>query len=259
MVLNQVANGERPRACSPLPPIASYRATRQQLGGARHPDMRDSSLRKLLALFRPRARRNACCSRRGAAAGGTKVGVPHLPHVGQHRAHRRLATSASPAALRQTPAAAGRQLRRLHHPGRARSRSHHRRHHDLGRRRAGQRLASRRARRTYAGASGSVSAGVGVGANALVGGSHRSFALQPLSVSAMSVSFGARRRGADTAQRAVIPDAEYADTTSQTFPGRGAARSGAPLIRDRSSSVSEMIPGSAAQPLRYASSPLTPL
>jgi hypothetical protein len=35
----------------------------------------------------------------------------------------------------------------------------------------------------YAGASGSVSAGVGVGANALVGGSHRSFALQPLSVS----------------------------------------------------------------------------
>ncbi len=36
---------------------------------------------------------------------------------------------------------------------------------------------------TYAGASGSVSAGVGVGANALVGGSHRSIALQPLSVS----------------------------------------------------------------------------
>lgn len=35
----------------------------------------------------------------------------------------------------------------------------------------------------YGGASGSVSAGVGVGANALVGGSHRSFALQPLSVS----------------------------------------------------------------------------
>ena len=35
---------------------------------------------------------------------------------------------------------------------------------------------------TYAGASGSVSAGAGVGANALVGGSHRSFALQPLSV-----------------------------------------------------------------------------
>ncbi len=36
---------------------------------------------------------------------------------------------------------------------------------------------------TYGGASGSVSAGVGVGANALVGGSRRSFALQPLSVS----------------------------------------------------------------------------
>ena len=35
----------------------------------------------------------------------------------------------------------------------------------------------------YVGASGSVSAGVGVGANALVGGSRRSFALQPLSVS----------------------------------------------------------------------------
>jgi hypothetical protein len=35
----------------------------------------------------------------------------------------------------------------------------------------------------YAGASGSASIGVGVGANALVGGSHRSFALQPLSVS----------------------------------------------------------------------------
>jgi uncharacterized protein DUF992 len=36
---------------------------------------------------------------------------------------------------------------------------------------------------TYGGASGSASLGVGVGANALVGGSHRSFALQPLSVS----------------------------------------------------------------------------
>lgn len=36
---------------------------------------------------------------------------------------------------------------------------------------------------TYVGGSGSASLGVGVGANALVGGSHRSFALQPLSVS----------------------------------------------------------------------------
>jgi hypothetical protein len=35
---------------------------------------------------------------------------------------------------------------------------------------------------TYGGASGSASLGVGVGANALVGGSHRSIALQPLSV-----------------------------------------------------------------------------
>jgi hypothetical protein len=35
---------------------------------------------------------------------------------------------------------------------------------------------------TYAGASGSASLGVGVGANALVGGSHRSIALQPLSL-----------------------------------------------------------------------------
>jgi hypothetical protein len=35
---------------------------------------------------------------------------------------------------------------------------------------------------TYVGASGSASLGVGVGANALVGGSHRSIALQPLSV-----------------------------------------------------------------------------
>ena len=35
---------------------------------------------------------------------------------------------------------------------------------------------------TYAGASGSASLGVGVGANALLGGSHRSIALQPLSV-----------------------------------------------------------------------------
>jgi hypothetical protein len=35
----------------------------------------------------------------------------------------------------------------------------------------------------YGGASGSASVGVGVGANALVGGSHRSIALQPLSVS----------------------------------------------------------------------------
>jgi hypothetical protein len=34
----------------------------------------------------------------------------------------------------------------------------------------------------YVGASGSASLGVGVGANALVGGSHRSIALQPLSV-----------------------------------------------------------------------------
>jgi hypothetical protein len=34
----------------------------------------------------------------------------------------------------------------------------------------------------YAGASGSATVGVGVGANALIGGSHRSFALQPLSV-----------------------------------------------------------------------------
>jgi hypothetical protein len=36
---------------------------------------------------------------------------------------------------------------------------------------------------TYSGASGDVAFGVGVGANALVGGSHRSFALQPFSVS----------------------------------------------------------------------------
>jgi hypothetical protein len=35
----------------------------------------------------------------------------------------------------------------------------------------------------YVGASGDISFGVGVGANALIGGSHRSFALQPLSVS----------------------------------------------------------------------------
>jgi len=39
----------------------------------------------------------------------------------------------------------------------------------------------------YGGASGSASIGVGLGANVLVGGSHRSFALQPLSVSG---SFG---------------------------------------------------------------------
>ena len=35
---------------------------------------------------------------------------------------------------------------------------------------------------TYGGGSGSVSVGVGVGANALFGGSHKSIALQPLSV-----------------------------------------------------------------------------
>ncbi len=35
---------------------------------------------------------------------------------------------------------------------------------------------------TYAGASGSASVGIGVGANALVGGSQKSIALQPLSV-----------------------------------------------------------------------------
>jgi len=34
----------------------------------------------------------------------------------------------------------------------------------------------------YVGASGDISLGLGVGANAMVGGSHRSFALQPLSV-----------------------------------------------------------------------------
>jgi len=34
----------------------------------------------------------------------------------------------------------------------------------------------------YVGGSGSASLGVGVGANALIGGSHRSIALQPLSV-----------------------------------------------------------------------------
>ena len=37
---------------------------------------------------------------------------------------------------------------------------------------------------TYVGASADVAIGVGLGANALVGGSHRSFALQPLSVEA---------------------------------------------------------------------------
>jgi len=37
---------------------------------------------------------------------------------------------------------------------------------------------------TYVGASADVSVGAGLGANALVGGSHRSFALQPLSVEA---------------------------------------------------------------------------
>jgi hypothetical protein len=35
---------------------------------------------------------------------------------------------------------------------------------------------------TYAGVSGSIGVGVGVGANVLFGGSHRSIALQPLSV-----------------------------------------------------------------------------
>jgi hypothetical protein len=38
----------------------------------------------------------------------------------------------------------------------------------------------------YVGASGSVSVGVGANANLLVGGSHRSFALQPLSVEAQA-------------------------------------------------------------------------
>jgi Protein of unknown function (DUF992) len=37
---------------------------------------------------------------------------------------------------------------------------------------------------TYVGASADVAVGAGLGANALVGGSHRSFALQPLSVEA---------------------------------------------------------------------------
>jgi hypothetical protein len=38
----------------------------------------------------------------------------------------------------------------------------------------------------YVGGSGSASLGVGVGANALIGGSHRSIALQPLSVEAQA-------------------------------------------------------------------------
>jgi hypothetical protein len=46
---------------------------------------------------------------------------------------------------------------------------------------------------TYVGASGDVALGVGVGANVLVGGSNRSFALQPLSVEgsvALNVTLG---------------------------------------------------------------------
>jgi hypothetical protein len=46
---------------------------------------------------------------------------------------------------------------------------------------------------TYVGASGDVALGIGVGANVLVGGSNRSFALQPLSVEgavAMNVTLG---------------------------------------------------------------------
>jgi hypothetical protein len=35
---------------------------------------------------------------------------------------------------------------------------------------------------TYAGVSGDIAVGLGLGANVLVGGSHRSIALQPLSV-----------------------------------------------------------------------------
>jgi Protein of unknown function (DUF992) len=37
---------------------------------------------------------------------------------------------------------------------------------------------------TYVGASADVAVGLGLGANALVGGSHRSFALQPVSIEA---------------------------------------------------------------------------
>jgi len=46
---------------------------------------------------------------------------------------------------------------------------------------------------TYVGASGDVALGAGVGANVLIGGSNRSFALQPLSVEgsvAMDVTLG---------------------------------------------------------------------
>ena len=46
---------------------------------------------------------------------------------------------------------------------------------------------------TYVGASGDIAVGAGVGANVLVGGSNRSFALQPLSVQgsvAMDVTLG---------------------------------------------------------------------
>ena len=49
---------------------------------------------------------------------------------------------------------------------------------------------------TYVGATGSVGVGVGVGANVLFGGSHRSIALQPLSVQAsvgVNLSLGVSR------------------------------------------------------------------
>src|SRR3974390_163160 len=54
----------------------------------------------------------------------------------------------------------------------------------LGSRRGGARGGPMRGRLagTYAGVSGSVGVGVGVGANVLFGGSHRSIALQPLSI-----------------------------------------------------------------------------
>ena len=60
--------------------------------------------------------------------------------------------------------------------------AHDGRGHGLGRVRAGKRAEARRIGGDYAGVGASATLGAGLGANALVGGSNRSIALQPLSV-----------------------------------------------------------------------------
>jgi hypothetical protein len=83
---------------------------------------------------------------------------------------------------RGPPAISFRALRRHDRDGRNCSRGHRRRHAGLGRIMPTQGPSQGSLAGTYGGASGEIDVGIGVGANALWGGSGRSVALQPISV-----------------------------------------------------------------------------